>query len=192
MTLAFFASLWIDLQLTLFLRNTFIPTWCTLPSSLKQPTLHAQPLDLTNILLTQTSHVDYEELCCPQVLALPDTHSKDQSSVYAEFKEKLVRHKEGWYKTGLPWQGHHHLLPNNKDRSLQRLASLNKELDCRELTNQYAEIIEYQKKEGVVKRGDESCISCQVNQTCPESHSRVNKTAKCLTRQQEPSVTLHH
>ena len=105
--------------------------WCTFPSSLKQPTLHAQPLDLTEILLTETSHVDYEELCCLQVLALSGRHSKDQSSVYAEFKEQLVRHKEGWYKTGLPWQGNHPLLPNNKDRSLQRLASLNKELDHR-------------------------------------------------------------
>ena len=78
-----------------------------------------EPLDLTNVLLTQTSHVDYQELCCLNVFGLSDTHSNNQSSVYAEFKEQHVRHEEGWYETGLPWRGNHPLLPNNKDRSLR-------------------------------------------------------------------------
>ena len=88
-----------------------------------------EPLDLTNLLLTQTSHVDYEELCHLDVLGLSDTLPNDQSSVYAEFKEQLVRHEEGWYKTGLPWRGSHPVLPNSKDGSLRRLASLNKKLE---------------------------------------------------------------
>ena len=74
-----------------------------------------EPLDLTNVLLTQTSHVDYEELCRLDLLGLPDTPPNDQSSVYAEFKEQLVRHEEGWYETGLPWRGNHPVLPNNKE-----------------------------------------------------------------------------
>ena len=74
-----------------------------------------EPLDLTNVLLTQTSHVDYEELCRLDVLGLSDTPPNDQSSVYAEFKEQLVRHEEGWYETGLPWRGNHPVLPNNKE-----------------------------------------------------------------------------
>lgn len=49
-----------------------------------------EPLDVTNVLLTQTSHVDYEELCRLNVLGLSDTPPNDQSSVYAEFKEHLV------------------------------------------------------------------------------------------------------
>ena len=96
-----------------------------------------EPVDLTNVLLTQTSHVDYEELCRLDVLGLSDTPSNDQSSVHAEFKEQLVRHEEGWYETGLPWRGNHPLLPNNKEGSLRRLACLNKKLECQELTNQY-------------------------------------------------------
>ena len=49
-----------------------------------------EPLDLTNVLLTQTSHVDYEELCRLDVLGLSDTPTNDHSSVYAEFKGHLV------------------------------------------------------------------------------------------------------
>lgn len=100
-----------------------------------------EPLDLTNVLLTQTSHVDYEELCRLDVLGLSDTPSNDHSSVYAEFKEQLVRHEEDWYETELPWRGNHPLLPSNKNGSLRRLACLNKKLERQELTNQYAEII---------------------------------------------------
>lgn len=74
-----------------------------------------EPLDLTNVLLTQTSHVDYEELCHLDVLGLSDKPSNDHSSVYAEFKEQLLWHEEDWYETGLPWRGKHPLLPNNKD-----------------------------------------------------------------------------
>ena len=118
-----------------------------------------ESLDLTNVLLTQTLHVDYEELCRLDVLGLSDTPSNDQSSVYAEFKEQLVRHEEGWYETGLPWRGNHPLLPNNKEESLRRIACLSKKLERQELTNQYAEIIEDQKKEGVVERADESSIN---------------------------------
>ena len=49
-----------------------------------------EPLNLTNILLTQISHVDYEELCHLDVLGLSDTPPNDQSSMHAEFKEQLV------------------------------------------------------------------------------------------------------
>lgn len=116
-------------------------------------------LNLTNVLLTQTSHVDYEELCCLDVLGL--SAPNDQSSVYAEFKEQLVRHEEGWYETGLPSRGNHPVLPNNKDGSLRRLACLNKKLERQGLTNQYAEIIKEQKKERIVERADESSINCE-------------------------------
>ena len=51
------------------------------------------------------------------------------------------------------------MLPNNKDGSLRRLACLNRNLRCQKLTNQYTEIIEDQKKEGVVERADESSIN---------------------------------
>ena len=50
--------------------------------------------------------------------------SGDQSVVYDEFKEQLRRSEEGWYETGLPWKGNHTPLPNNKEGSLRRLASL--------------------------------------------------------------------
>ena len=37
-------------------------------------------------------------------------HSPERpSSVYAEFKEQLMRDKESWYETGQPWRGDHPL-----------------------------------------------------------------------------------
>ncbi len=47
----------------------------------------------------QTSSSDYELLCRMDVLGLEDRPVGDQSSVYEEFKEQLVRSPEGWYET---------------------------------------------------------------------------------------------
>ena len=101
-------------------------------------------IDHTNMLLTQTSHVDYEKLCRLDVLGLEDTPEHDQRTVYAEFREQLVRHPEGWYETSLPWKGNHPPLPNNKGVSLQRLQRMG-------VTGSYAQIIENQKSEGIVE-----------------------------------------
>ena len=49
-----------------------------------------ETLDLTNTLLTQTSHLDYGELCRLDVLGLSKKPTDDQRTVYAEFKEQLV------------------------------------------------------------------------------------------------------
>ena len=113
-----------------------------------------ESLDITNMLLTQTSHVEYEELCRLDVLGLSDTPTNDQRNVYAEFQEQLTRDEEGWYETGLPWRGNHPVLPNNKDGSLRRLASLNRKLKRQNLTPAYEEIIEEQRGAGVVEKAD--------------------------------------
>ena len=54
------------------------------------------------MLLTQTTQIDYEELCRLAVLGLQDTPEHDQSVVFEEFKERLTRSPEGWYETTLP------------------------------------------------------------------------------------------
>ncbi|XP_068681587.1 uncharacterized protein [Montipora foliosa] len=115
-----------------------------------------EAVDITNMLLTQTSHLDYEELYRLDTLGLPDKPTNDQRTVYAEFKEQLMRHEEGWYETGLPWRGNHPVLPNNKEGSLKRLASLNKKLERQLLTSEYAAIVEEQKETGVVEKAEES------------------------------------
>ena len=48
-------------------------------------------LNTTNMLLTQTSSADYEELCRLDVLGLEDSPTGDQGVVYEEFKEQLWR-----------------------------------------------------------------------------------------------------
>jgi len=61
-----------------------------------------QELNTTNMLLTQISRLDYEELCKRDVLGLADSPTGDQGVVYEEFKEQLTRSDKGWYETGLP------------------------------------------------------------------------------------------
>ena len=80
-------------------------------------------IDSTNMLLTQTSKTDYEELCQLDVLVLADAPMEDQGVVYEEFKEQLRRSEVGWYETGPPWKGNHPPFPSNKAGSLRRLPS---------------------------------------------------------------------
>ena len=60
--------------------------------------------DTTHMLLTQTSQLDYEELCR---LDVRDTPQHDQGEVYKEFQEQLLRSDEGWYEAALPWKGNY-------------------------------------------------------------------------------------
>ena len=52
-------------------------------------------IDYAALLLTQTNQSDYEQLCRLDVLGLEDRPEHDQASVYAEFREQLVRSEEG-------------------------------------------------------------------------------------------------
>ncbi|KAK3730894.1 hypothetical protein QZH41_012605 [Actinostola sp. cb2023] len=136
-----------------------------------------EPVDLSTMLMTQTSHVDYEELCRLDVLGLQDTPTNDQGSVYEEFKEQLTRDKEGWYETGLPWKGDHRPLPNNKEGSLRRLSSLTRKLERQTLTEKYGEIIDEQKATGVVESAEIPAVE-DVNSTSHTSQwGRFNPVA---------------
>lgn len=113
-------------------------------------------IDHANMLLTQTNHVDYKELCRFNVLGLEDFLEHDQQAVYAEFREQPTWDLEGWYETSLPWKGNHPLLPNNKAGSLRRLVNLRSRLQRMGLTEEYGQIIEQQKSEGIVEEANES------------------------------------
>ena len=63
------------------------------------------------ILLTQSTTIDYEQLCALDVLGLPDRNENDQKTVYEEFEEQLSRDQAGWYETTLTWKGNHPPLP---------------------------------------------------------------------------------
>lgn len=117
-----------------------------------------ESINTSNVLLNQTSHADYEELCRLDVLGLKDTPTNDQGSVYDEFKEQLTRDRAGWYETGLPWRGNHPPLPNNQAGSLRRLASLTNKLDHQGLTTKYGQIIEEQKAEGIIEGADQPSV----------------------------------
>ena len=112
-------------------------------------------LDHSKMLLTQTSHTDYEDLCRLDILGLEDRPEHDKQTVHAEFREQLIRDPEGWYETGLLWKKNHPPLPSNKESSLRRLDRLYNKLEKMEVTREYNKVIEQQKEEGIVELADE-------------------------------------
>jgi hypothetical protein len=107
--------------------------------------------DRNNMMPTQTSQSDYEELWRLDVLGLADSAEHDQGEVYKEFREQLQRSPDSWYTTGLPWKGNHPPLPKNEKGSLRRLTSLQNRLVKKGLFEQYNAIIEDQKEQGIVE-----------------------------------------
>ena len=85
-------------------------------------------IDTSPMLVTQTSGMNYEELCRLDILGLADAPESDQETAYTEFREQLTRDPAGWYETGLPWKGNHPDLPNNEQGSQRRLQSLLRKL----------------------------------------------------------------
>ena len=114
-----------------------------------------EEIDTAHMLLTQTSQVDYEELCRLDVLGLVDTPQHDQGEVYREFREQLSRSETGWYEAALPWKGNHPQLPSNEHGSLRRLENLKQKLKRTGVEQAYSEIIEEQKAEGIVETADQ-------------------------------------
>ena len=109
-------------------------------------------VDLSPMFLTQTSTVDYDNLCRLDVLGLADSATGDQDEVYSEFKEQLSRDEEGWYETSLPWKGNHPSLPSNEAGSLRRLTGLVKKLRSQDMIERYDQVIQEQIKAGIVER----------------------------------------
>ena len=97
-------------------------------------------VDLTTVFCTQTSQIDYDNLCKLDVLGLADTSTGDQAEVYAEFKEQFTQDAEGWYEMGLPWRGNHPSLPNNGVRTFRWLGNLVRKLRSQGTIEHYAGI----------------------------------------------------
>ena len=113
-------------------------------------------VDLTNMFLTQTSSMDYENLCKLDVLGLEDSPEGSQQSVYDEFKEQLVRRPDGSYQTGLPWKGCHPPLRSNETGSLKRLNNLVTKLKKRpDMLKKYDDVIKDQLSQGIVEKATE-------------------------------------
>ncbi|XP_068707690.1 uncharacterized protein [Montipora foliosa] len=153
--------------------------------------------NLTSMFLTQTSAVDYENLCRLDVLGLQDHSVGDQDLVYEEFKEQLLRDPEGWYETGLLWKGNHPPLPNNKPGSLKRLENLVKKLEKQPgMLEKYDEIIRDQLAQGIVERaegepeGNEFYIPHKpvVRETAESTKIRIVYDASARAYHQAPSL----
>ena len=53
-----------------------------------------QEFDRNAMMHTQTSQLEYEELCRLDVLGLADSPPYDQQAVYSEFQEQIVRSEQ--------------------------------------------------------------------------------------------------
>ena len=110
-----------------------------------------QGVELSQMFLTQTSSVEYEELCRMDVLGLADTPVGDQEAVYEEFKEQLSRNPEGWYESGLPWKGNLFPSGTNEANSQRRLRTLVSKLKNTGKFEQYDDVIQEQLKDGIIE-----------------------------------------
>jgi hypothetical protein len=108
--------------------------------------------DRSTMLLTQTAHSDFENLCRLDVLGLADAAENDQSVVYEDFKEQLTRHPEGWYETNLPWKANHPRLPTNEAGSRRRLVSVIKKRTREGNYERYDDIMREQLDQGIIER----------------------------------------
>ena len=115
--------------------------------------------DRQTMLLTQTSHVFYEQLSHLDVLGLEDSPEDNQKIVHSEFKEQLPRSPEGWYETGLPWRNNHPVLLSNKTVSLCRLNGLTKKLQRDGLTEQDDNIIRDQVGAGIMEKSPDTLVN---------------------------------
>ena len=111
--------------------------------------------DRSEMLLTQTTQTDYENLCRLDVLGLADTMENDQNVVYDDLKEQLTRDPAGWYETKLPWKANHPHLPTNETGSKRRLTSSVRRLTREGNYEQYDDIIKDQLNEGAPERAPE-------------------------------------
>ena len=96
------------------------------------------------ILLTQSTTIDYEQLCALDVLGLADRNENDQETVYEEFEEQLNRDQAGWCETSLTWKGNHPPLPTYENGSKRRLEQLLKKLERNGQYSKYNDIIQQQ------------------------------------------------
>ena len=103
------------------------------------------------ILLTQSTTLDYEQLCSLDVLGLADRHENDQKMVLSEFEEELNRDQAGWYETTLPWKGNHAPLPTQESGSKRRLEQLVRKLKRNGQYSEYNEIIQDQLEPGIIE-----------------------------------------
>ena len=66
-----------------------------------------ESVDVSSMLLAQTSQADFEELCRLDVLMLEDRSVNCDSDVHQELKEQLTRDETGRYETDLPWRANY-------------------------------------------------------------------------------------
>ena len=147
--------------------------------------------DRKAVFLTQTSHVDYEELCRLDVLGLQDSTEHDQSVVHEEFKEQFKRSPEEWYETGLPWRSNHPYLPSNEAGSLHCLESLIRRLKRDGHLDGYDAVIQTQVQDGIVEQAPKITTIKSSTSRTKQSLKNPRRPQKCVSYTMHPLEQTH-
>ena len=106
---------------------------------------------------------DYEQLYSLDVLGVEDRGEQDQSTVYAEFQENIVRQEDGRYEVSVPWIPGAVLSNTNEEPSRKRLNNVNRKLNRNQrLKEEYEKIVNEQLKDGIIEKTEEKSLSERV------------------------------
>ena len=106
---------------------------------------------------------DYEQLYSLDVLGIEDRGEKDQSTVYAEFRENIKRKEDGRYEVAVPWIPGAELTNTNEEPSRKRLHNVTRKLRQQpKIKEEYEKIVHDQLRDGVVEETEQQSNSERV------------------------------
>ena len=127
---------------------------------------------------------DYEKLYSLDVLGVEDRGEGDQSDVYAEFNETIVRSREGRYQVSVPWIPGAQLTQTNQIQSRKRMRSVAKKLNQDpDLKAAYQDIITEQLEKEIIEKIPENSTGSRAFYM---PHKPVVKSSATTTR--APSI----
>ena len=106
---------------------------------------------------------DYEQLYSLDVLGIEDRGEKDQSTVYAEFRENIKRTEDGCYEVAVPWIPGAELTKTNEEPSRKRLHNVTRKLRQQpHIKEEYEQIVRDELRDGVVEETEQQSTSERV------------------------------
>ncbi|XP_028390705.1 uncharacterized protein LOC114515614 [Dendronephthya gigantea] len=106
---------------------------------------------------------DYEQLYSLDVLGVEDRGEQDQSTVYVEFQENIVKQDDGRYEVSVPWIPGAVLSNTNEEPSRKRLNNVNRKLNRnQQLKREYEKIVNEQLKDGIIEKTEGKSLSERV------------------------------
>ena len=110
---------------------------------------------------------DNEQLDSLDVLGIEDRGEKDQSMVYAEFRENIKRKENGRYEVAVSWILGVELNNTKEESSRKRLHNVTRKLRQQpQIKDEYEKIVHDQLRDGGVEETEQQSNSEHVYSTC--------------------------